>query len=69
MHGKFPDLLQDEVIGKEATKLYNDANALLNIIIEEKWLTPKGSLWFLGSNKTAPDTVVIDTVGQRKCIT
>jgi 5-methyltetrahydrofolate--homocysteine methyltransferase len=30
MHGNFPAILSDEVVGKEATKLYNDANALLD---------------------------------------
>ncbi len=57
--GRFPDLLQDEVIGKEATKLYNDANALLDIIIKEKWLKPKAVIGFYKAQKTAPDTVVV----------
>ncbi|HXL54700.1 MAG TPA: dihydropteroate synthase, partial [Chitinophagaceae bacterium] len=36
MHGNFPDILSDNVVGTEATKLYNDANELLNKIIAEK---------------------------------
>ncbi len=46
MHGNFPDILTDTVVGVEATKLYNDANALLDKIIAEKWLTAKGSIGF-----------------------
>lgn len=46
MHGNFPDILTDSVIGKEATKLYNDANVLLDTIINEKWLTAKGTIGF-----------------------
>lgn len=46
MHGNFPDILSDGVVGKEATKLYNDANALLDKIIAEKWLTAKGVIGF-----------------------
>jgi 5-methyltetrahydrofolate--homocysteine methyltransferase len=46
MHGNFPDILKDEKIGVEATKLYNDANALLDKIIAEKWLTAKGTIGF-----------------------
>jgi 5-methyltetrahydrofolate--homocysteine methyltransferase len=46
MHGNFPDILQDEIVGKEATKLYADANALLDRIEKEKWLTPKGVVGF-----------------------
>lgn len=58
--GRFPDLLTDEVIGKEATKLYNDANALLDTIIAEKWLTSKAVIGFYRAKKTAPDTVSVD---------
>ncbi len=57
--GRFPDLLKDEVIGKEATKLYNDANALLDVIVKEKWLKPKAVIGFYKAEKTAPDTVII----------
>ena len=46
MHGNFPAILTDSVVGVEATKLYNDANALLDKIIAEKWLTAKGSIGF-----------------------
>lgn len=46
MHGNFPAILTDEVVGAEATKLYNDANALLDKIIAEKWLTAKGVIGF-----------------------
>jgi 5-methyltetrahydrofolate--homocysteine methyltransferase len=57
MHGKFPALLSDEVIGVEATKLYNDAQALLKKIIAEKWLTAQGVVGFWEANKTEPDSV------------
>ncbi len=57
MHGKFPAILSDKVIGTEATKLYNDAQKLLQQIIAEKWLTAKGTVGFWPANKVAPDTV------------
>ncbi|MBW7951677.1 MAG: methionine synthase [Chitinophagaceae bacterium] len=46
MHGNFPDILTDKIVGIEATKLYNDANALLDKIIAEKWLTAKAVFGF-----------------------
>jgi 5-methyltetrahydrofolate--homocysteine methyltransferase len=46
MHGNFPAILSDAVVGVEATKLYNDANVLLDKIIAENWLTPKGVVGF-----------------------
>jgi len=59
MHGKFPAILSDEIIGKEATKLYNDAQEMLKTIIKEKWLTAHGVAGFWEVEKTAPDTVVV----------
>ncbi|HNE94001.1 MAG TPA: vitamin B12 dependent-methionine synthase activation domain-containing protein, partial [Chitinophagaceae bacterium] len=60
MHGNFPAILTDEVVGKEATKLFNDANALLDTIINEKWLTAKAVIgfWEAESNK---DEVILPT--------
>ena len=60
MHGKFPALLTDEVIGKAATNLYSDAKKILQKIIEEKWLTARGVIGFWPASKTAPDTVTIN---------
>jgi 5-methyltetrahydrofolate--homocysteine methyltransferase len=57
LHGKFPAILTDDVVGAEATKLYHDAQALLNTIIEEKWLTAQGVVGFWEAAKTAPDSV------------
>ena len=61
MHGKFPALLTDEIIGKEATKLYNDAKKLLQQIIDEKWLTARAVIGFWEANRTAPDTIIVKT--------
>ncbi len=60
MHGKFPAILSDEIVGKEATKLYNDANELLQKITKEKWLQPHGVAGFFKAAKTAADTIMID---------
>ncbi|MFT4022751.1 MAG: vitamin B12 dependent-methionine synthase activation domain-containing protein [Flavihumibacter sp.] len=59
--GRFPQLLEDEVIGKEATKLYNDARALLQTIVDEKWLTANGVIGFWPANTVAPDTIALQT--------
>jgi 5-methyltetrahydrofolate--homocysteine methyltransferase len=63
MHGKFPQILSDEIIGKEATKLYEDAQALLKKIIDEKWLTAQGVVGFWEANKTGADTVHVHDNG------
>src|SRR4029077_6394379 len=61
MHGKFPQLLSDEVIGEAASRLYADAQALLKKIIIEKWLTPRGVIGIWPANATGDDTVTIES--------
>ncbi|ALG60131.1 MULTISPECIES: methionine synthase [Citromicrobium] len=47
LHGKYPKILDDEVVGETARTLFADANAMLDRIIDEKWLTARGvcGLW------------------------
>ncbi len=58
MHGNFPEILTDTVVGKEATKLYNDANQLIDIIIREKWLKAKGTIGFWEAASHEDDVAV-----------
>jgi 5-methyltetrahydrofolate--homocysteine methyltransferase len=47
LHGNYPAILTDEVVGETATQLFADANAMLDRITSEKWLTARGvaGLW------------------------
>ena len=47
LHGNYPKILDDEVVGETARTLFADANAMLDRIIDEKWLTARGvcGLW------------------------
>ncbi|MFN3864174.1 MAG: methionine synthase [Erythrobacter sp.] len=47
LHGNYPAILTDEVVGETASQLFADANAMLDKIIAEKWLTARGvaGLW------------------------
>ncbi len=60
MHGKFPAILTDSIIGVEATKLYNDAKKLLQQIIDEKWLSARGVVGFWPANKIDHDSIDVD---------
>lgn len=60
MHGNFPDILTDSVVGKEATQLYNDANALLDKIVAEKWLVAKGTIGFWEAASADDDVIVTE---------
>ena len=39
--GRYPDILEDKVVGEAATSLFNDAQEMLERIVKEKWLQPK----------------------------
>ena len=58
LHGKFPAILTDEVVGTEATKLYNDARAMLQKIVDEKWLTAKAVFGIFPANSIDDDIEV-----------
>ena len=47
LHGTYPTILKDEVVGETAEQLFADANAMLDRIVGENWLTAKGvaGLW------------------------
>ena len=60
MHGKFPQILSDEHIGTEATKLFNDAKKLMQTIIAEKWLQPRAVMGIWKANSDGRDSVTID---------
>lgn len=59
MHGKYPAILEDELIGKEATKLLHDAQQLLDKLIQEKWVSAHGMIGFWEVEKTKADTVEV----------
>jgi 5-methyltetrahydrofolate--homocysteine methyltransferase len=57
--GRFPKILDDEIVGKEAQKLYNDAQTMLKRIIDEKWLTAKASIGFWRANQVNEDDIAL----------
>jgi len=55
LHGKFPKILEDKVVGVEATTVYNDALKMLNQIVAEKWLTNKAVIGLWPANAVGDD--------------
>jgi 5-methyltetrahydrofolate--homocysteine methyltransferase len=66
LHGKYPAILQDEKVGKEATKLFDDANEMLKNIVAEKWLTPKAVIGFWPANSNGRDSVQLIDVNSNE---
>ena len=61
LYGKFPAILTDEVVGKQATDLFEDAKKMLNQIVKEKWFTAKGILGIFPANTINDDDIIIGT--------
>ncbi len=55
MKGRFPDILNNPVSGETARKLYDDAQAMLDTLIKEKWLTANGVIGFFPANAVGDD--------------
>ena len=53
--GKYPRILEDNVVGGEATKLFADAQAMLKRIVAEKWLTASAVVGFWPANAVGDD--------------
>ncbi|MCI4567119.1 methionine synthase [Lysobacter sp. CFH 32150] len=56
--GKYPAILDDEVVGSQARELFRDAQAMLKTIVAEKWLTAKAVVGIWPANSIGDDVVV-----------
>jgi len=58
LHGKFPAILEDAIVGEAAKPLYADARAMLDKMVAEKWVTAKGVIGFWPANQVGDDIAV-----------
>ncbi len=61
LHGKYPAILTDEVVGEQATDLFADAQEMLSKIISEKKLKAKGIFGLFPANSVNDDDILVDT--------
>ncbi len=59
--GKFPAILDDVVVGESARDLYNDAQRMIDRIIEEKWIKANGIIGFWPANTVEDDLIEVYT--------
>ncbi|MEN8218838.1 MAG: methionine synthase [Pseudomonadota bacterium] len=57
--GRYPQILEDEKVGAEARILYKDAQAMLDQIIKEKWLTARAVIGFFPANSVNDDDIEV----------
>ncbi|HQE34431.1 MAG TPA: methionine synthase [Flavobacterium alvei] len=57
LHGKYPAILTDEVVGEQATSVFADAQAMLQVILKEKKLQAKGIYGIFPANQVNDDDI------------
>jgi 5-methyltetrahydrofolate--homocysteine methyltransferase len=57
LHGKFPEILKDEIVGEQAKVLFADAQEMLRQIIQENWLEAKGVYGIFPANQINDDDI------------
>ncbi|MFN0046336.1 MAG: methionine synthase [Sphingorhabdus sp.] len=58
LHGNYPDILTDPVVGESATSLFADAQEMLDKIVDEKWLRAKGVAGLWPCTRKGDDVVI-----------
>ena len=64
--GRFPRILDDDIVGKEATKLYADAQAMLDQLVEEKWFAARGVYGLFPANSIGHDDIEVYSSEKRE---
>jgi 5-methyltetrahydrofolate--homocysteine methyltransferase len=60
LHGRYPDILNDEIVGEQATELFKDAKILLKQILDEKLLKAKAVFGLFPANSINDDDIEIN---------
>ncbi|WP_300674394.1 methionine synthase [Soonwooa sp.] len=59
LFGKFPDILTDEIVGEQATILFDEAKLMLKKILEEKSFKAKGIFGIFPANANEQDDILV----------
>ena len=60
LHGKYPEILSDTVVGPQATELFADAQKMLTQLIDEKWLEARARFGLFPAHSQGDDIVLFD---------
>ncbi len=69
INGKYPKIFDDPVKGEEAKKLFDDANQMLDLIVEEKRLKAQGVIGFYPANSVGEDVEIYGDESGEKVLT
>ena len=68
LHGKYPDILDDAIVGSQATELFKDAQTLLKQIFDEKWLVGKAVFGLFPANQINEDDIEVHLSGGKTAV-
>ncbi len=69
LHGKYPDILNDDVVGEQATELFADAQKMLKTIVDKKQLKAKAIFGLFRANTINDDDIeVFETERDQKVV-
>ncbi len=63
LHGRYPNILKDEVVGEQAIQLFEDAKNMLNQIVEEKWFEARAVYGIFEANSIDDDVLLNSSDG------
>ena len=63
MPGQFPAVLSDKIFGVEATRLFNDAQKMVEKLVKEKWFKADGVIGIWPASSNNADTITLQTDG------
>ncbi|OVE73703.1 methionine synthase [bacterium B13(2017)] len=66
--GKYPEILNESEVGKEAKNLFEDTKKMLNKIDKEKWIIPKAIIGIFPANSIEEDIEIYDSESRNKII-
>lgn len=64
LHGKFPDILKDDLVGEQATLLYDDAQKMIDMVIAKRLFRPKGIFGLFEANTIDQDDILVSKNGK-----
>ena len=68
LHGRYPNILKDEIVGEEAVKLFKDAQEMLEKIQKENWMQAKGVLGLFPANSVGDDIEIYSDIERSKTL-
>ncbi len=68
LYGRYPNILDDSIVGTEAQKLFIDAKQMLQKIEKENWISAKGVVGIFAANSVGDDIEIYSDVNRTKTL-